>query len=153
MPEENHPSNAEPPPRRFGTQFYNDPDFFLNSDAENMIANPLKVITEAATMGGVIHEVLQHAKVASEHPEIGKEVEAGDFPNAEELTTSVGAMTMSNIQEMVPVIAEEYIMAPAPLGSEGAERDKRLEEVTHSRDLGLQGAEEWWAGNIINAGG
>ncbi len=153
MPEENHPSNAEPPPRRFGTQFYNDPDFFLNSDAENMIANPLKVITEAATMGGVIHEVLQHAKVASEHPEIGKEVEAGDFPNAEELTTSVGAMTMSNIQEMVPTIAEEYIMAPATLGSEGAERDKRLEEVTHARDIGLQGAEEWWAGNIINAGG
>jgi|TARA_Y100001949_G_scaffold74246_1_gene63081 hypothetical protein len=153
MPEENHPSNAEPPPRRFGTQFYNDPDFFLNSDVANMVENPNKVITEASMMGGVIHEVLQHAKVASEHPEIGKEVEAGEFPTAEELTTSVGAMTLSNITQMVPAIAEEYIMAPATLGSEGAERDKRMEEVTHARDLGLQGAEEWWAGNIINAGG
>jgi len=142
-----------PEPRKFGTQFYNQPDFFLNTGVENWEANPTKIIREASMMGGVVHNLLQHAKMASEHPEVGQVVESGNFPDAEELTTSVGAMTISNIQEMVPILAEEYVMAPATLGSEGAERDERMKEVTQARDIGLQGAEEWWAGNVINAGG
>ena len=153
MPEENHPSNMEPAPRSFGAQFYNDPDFFLNSDVDNWEANPTKVIRQGAMLGGVLHNLLQHASVAGEHPEIGPEVERSGFPSAEELTTSVGAMTLSNVTEMVPLIAGQYVMSPATLGAEGDERDERIKEVTQARDIGLQGAEEWWAGNIINAGG
>jgi hypothetical protein len=143
MPKEDHPANMEnmfPQPRRWGAQFHTDPNFFLNTEIDEWVANPAKTITEGAMLGGVINDIISSAGNASEAvPEMG-------FPTKEELTGTIGAVTLSSLQEMLPIIANQYVM-------EGPQGNERMQEVEQARDLGLQGAREWWAGNVVNAGG
>lgn len=146
MPEESNPVNWQPlsRPRRFGDQFYTNPDFFLNKDADAWQDEPFKTITEAAMTGSITDQILQGAQQTAEsRPEL---VEQG-FPSQEELTTSVGAIVLNQITEMVPLLAKPVIESH-PEGSEAG-----LWAVKEARDAGLQGASEWWAGNVVGGGG
>ena len=137
------PQSIPETPRRFGSQFYTDPEFFMNTEPESWLENPHKTVTEGALFGGVISDILSAAEQASDHPPL---TDMG-FPTQEELTTSVGAVTLSSISEMLPIVAEKYVESH-PEG-----QDKGYEEIALARDLGLQGARDWWAGNVAGAGG
>lgn len=145
MPMEDHPSNLPPPrPRRFGDQFYTNPEFFLHHEADDWQDAPLKTITEASMTGSIIDQTLQGAQLTAENrPEL---VEKG-FPSQEELTTSVGAVVLNQISEMIPLLAGPVI-GSHPEGTEAG-----LWSVKEARDAGLQGASEWWAGNVVGGGG
>lgn len=144
MPEESH--SAEPPrPRRFGDQFYTNPEFFLNKDADAWLDEPLKTITDATMVGVITDQILVHgAETARVRPDL---VEDMGFPSQEELTTSVGAEVLTQMTEMIPIVVDTAIQSH-PEG-----REAGLWAAKEARDAGMQGGSEWWAGSVSGGGG
>jgi hypothetical protein len=145
MPSEDQPT--QPHERKFGSQFYQKPDFFLNQEHTDWMSHPEKTITHATMMASLAHGVLTQTALA--HETMPEEHARRGLPTPDELATSQGAEAIVQSTEAINLLANQHV--------EGAnspeEHVGRIDEVKTARDLGLQGAAQWWAGNIGGGGG
>lgn len=146
MAEEAQPTS--PHDRKFGSQFYQKPDFFLNTEAPDWEAHPIQTITQATMLASLANETLTQAAVNTQrNPEMG-------LPTVEELQTSMGSEAVHQSTEAINILAQHHVEGGNVTGVPAFDDQMgRVNEVIQARDLGLQGASQWWAGNIINMGG
>ena len=126
--------------RRFGAQFYNDPNFFLNWDVSKPPEDidQLKAITDATMMGDIAAKSLDTAA----HPAS----QATGAPSIEELSRSKGARLAEVTDAIFEELAVDYMDEQADLYPEGLEDAANALKLAKNR--GTQGAAEWWAGHM-----
>ena len=144
MPSEDQPT--QPHERKFGSQFYQKPDYFPE-DYTEWTAHPEKAITQATMVASLAHTIISAADAV--HEVLPEESARRRFPTPDELVTSQGAEAVHHSVAAINILGNQHV--------EGAnspeEHARRIDEIKAARDLGLQGAAQWWAGNITGEGG
>jgi hypothetical protein len=119
----------------------------MNQDHTEWVAHPEKTITQATMMASLAHAVISAADAS--HEVLPEESARWGLPTPDELVTSQGAEAVHQSMEAINILGNQHV--------EGAnspeEHAGRIDEVKAARDLGLQGAAQWWAGNIVGDGG
>ena len=145
MPSDDQPT--QPHERKFGSQFYQKPDSFLNQGPSDWLSHPEKTITQATMMASIAHEVVSQAALAHEaNPEEAAQL---GLPTPDELVSSQGSEVVHQSTEAINILGNLHVEGANSL----EEQVGRIDEVKTARDLGLQGAAQWWAGNIVGDGG
>jgi hypothetical protein len=144
MPSEDQPT--QPHERKFGSQFYQKPDNFPEDHTE-WTAHPEKTITQATMMASLAHAVISASAAA--HEVLPEESARRRFPAPDVLGTSRGAAVVNQSTTAINILGNQHVVG----ANSPEERARRIDEANAARDLGLQGAAQWWAGNITGGGG